>query len=227
MEAAHFCWAPFVAGRVAFDVSFRDMSDRSPIYAASPDNAAEVQRALRICLAGMRPPAALDFEGGDFAAWTQRSFFPVLAPHAITVLGMARRGDATALIAADAALDLSASSVQAGRHLLDRRAGARYLPVLRRFTTAVDDGKAEGHFATVLALQAADFSVAELPLLQCLLFCEWRAGQSLESSPGMDQFFREASGILPCLPSALTSQGFTTSQPSTGRVAGRQSKSSG
>ncbi|HEX2750459.1 MAG TPA: hypothetical protein VHM91_20810, partial [Verrucomicrobiales bacterium] len=61
------------------------MSDRSAIYAASPENAAEVRRALRICLSGMRPPAALTFDGKDFVSWVRREFLTVLAPHAVAI----------------------------------------------------------------------------------------------------------------------------------------------
>ncbi len=180
------------------------MSDRSAIYAANPENAAEVRRALRICLSGMRPPGALTFDGKDFGSWARREFLTVLAPHAVAVHGMAARGDAAGLTAADTALTLPSASASAGRELLAQRAGARYLPVLRRFAGAVAEGKATGHFATVLALHASDFSVALLPLLQCLLYCEWRAGQAQEAACSLEDFFRQAGGILPSLPAVLT-----------------------
>jgi hypothetical protein len=184
------------------------MSDRSAIYAASPDNAIEVQRALRICLCGMRAPAVLSFGGGDFAAWARQSFLQVIAPHALAVHEMAQRGDADGTTAADATLELPPASVQAGRELLEQREGARYMPVVRRFSGAVADGRARGHFATVLTLYAADFSIALLPLLQCLLYCEWRAGQPVDSQTGLDRFFRDAAGILASLPGLLPTETF-------------------
>lgn len=180
------------------------MSDRAPLHIASPD-AAEVRRALGICLAGMAPPAALTFAGGDFAAWTAREFLPVLGPHAILARELSLRGEAALLARADTALPLAAASasVKAGRELLAQRGGARHLPVLRRFAAAVESGAAAGHFATVLALQAADFSVAVLPLLQCLLYCEWSAGQPAGASRELLQFFRNADTALATLPSLI------------------------
>ncbi|HWB07204.1 MAG TPA: hypothetical protein VG796_29540 [Verrucomicrobiales bacterium] len=177
------------------------MSDRSAIYAARPEDAAEVQRVLRICLCGMRPPSALTFSGGDFKGWVRDIFMPVLAPHAVAVHGMAARGDAAALITADSALQLPPASALAGQALLAQRGGARFLPVVRRFMTAVTEGKAPGNFVTVLALHAMDFSIALLPLVQCLLYCEWRAGSPAGGT--MEDFFRDAAGDVPSLPSLL------------------------
>ncbi|HEX2750730.1 MAG TPA: hypothetical protein VHM91_22185, partial [Verrucomicrobiales bacterium] len=117
---------------------------------------------------------------------------------------MAARGDAAGLTTADAALTLPPASVRAGRELLAQREGARHLPVLRRFAAAVAEGKTTGHFATVLALYAADFSVALLPLLQCLLYCEWHAGQKPEAAGSVEDFFRQTAGVLPLLPAVLT-----------------------
>jgi len=181
------------------------MSDRPSIYAASPGDAAEVRRALRICLSGMEPPAALTFANGDFPAWVSRVFVPVLAPHAIRAHQMALLGDAAGLAEADRTLDLPPSSTSAGRDLLAARGGARYLPVARRFAGAVGNGAAAGHFATVMALHAADFSVALLPLLQCLLYCEWRAGQSGAAARGLEEFLHQAHSILPALRALLLS----------------------
>lgn len=181
------------------------MSDRSPIYAASSSDAAEVQRALRICLAGMKPPATLTFQGGTVQAWAERVFLPVLAPHVIAVHGMAQRGDAGGIIAADAALRLPSASAAAGRELLAHRSGARHLPVSRRFAAAIAEGGAAGHFATVLALHAADFSVAVLPLLQCLLYCEWHAGQPADAKCGMGELFHLAVAAMSSLPALAAS----------------------
>ncbi len=179
------------------------MSDRSAIYAASPGNADEARRALRICLAGLRPPAALAFEGGDFAAWTRDVFLPVLAPYAVAAREMALRGDAAGLIAAEGGLRLSGASAQAGKELLARREGARHLPVARRFAAAVAEGKTPAHFATVFALYAADFSIAVLPMLQCLLYCEWRTRRPAPPSVEMETFFQQAAEALKVLPTLV------------------------
>lgn len=178
------------------------MSSRSAIYSASSDDASEVRRALEICLAGMAPPAALSCRGG-FKTWAARVFSPVLAPHAIKARDLALRGEAGLLARADAALHLPEASAAAGRELLSRREGARHLPVSRRFTEAVAAGNAPGHFATVLALQAAEFNVAVLPMLQCLLYCEWRAAMNAASPRDLPDFFRLAAPALAALPALL------------------------
>lgn len=180
------------------------MSARPPIYAASQENAAEVRRALRICLGGTSPPAALTFEGGDFAGWSARLFMPVLATHAVAAFTMALRGDVAGMTAADRLLKLPPASSEAGRRLLDARRGARHLPAGRRFAAAVAAGETPGHFATVMALQAADFSIAVLPLVQCLLYCEWRAGQPPSGLRDLDDFLRHASGTVPSLTSLIS-----------------------
>jgi hypothetical protein len=151
----------------------------------------------------MAPPGVLTFGGGDFDAWIAKEFLPVLAPHAMQARELSLRGEAGLLAKADAALSLPAASVQAGRELLARRSGARHLPVLRRFGRAVECGAAAGHFATVLALQAADFSVAVLPLLQCLLYCEWSAGQPPGAPRELLYFFQNAGTALATLPSLI------------------------
>ena len=179
------------------------MSDRVNLYSAGPGDTAEMQRALRICLCGLRPPAALSCGAAKFSAWAPRVFLPVLAPHVLGVHSMALTGDAKGVIAADAALRLPAASAVAGRGLLAVRAGARPLPVLRKFAAAVAGGTASGHFATVMALHAVDFSVALLPLLQCVLYCEWRAIQPADAPKEPDEFFRQAASLLPSLASLL------------------------
>jgi hypothetical protein len=179
------------------------MSDRAPIYSAASHDAAEVRRVLGICLAGMAAPGALSFSGGDFEGWTRKEFLRVLAPHAMQARELALRGEGGILVKADAALTLPAGSVQAGRELLAQRRGARHLPALRRFAAAVEARTAAGHFVTVLALQAAEFSVAVLPMLQCLLYCEWHAGQPAAAPRELLQFFRSAGPALTLLPALI------------------------
>ena len=182
---------------------FAAMSARPPLYSARPDDTAELQRALRICLCGMRPPAALSCGRAGFAEWVQREYLRVLAPHVIGVHCMALAGDARGVAAADAALRLPDTSAAAGRNLLAMREGARPLPVMRKFAGAVAEGTACGHFATVMALQGADFSIALLPLLQCVLYCEWRAAQPADAARDLNDFFRQAGSLLPSLASLL------------------------
>ena len=172
------------------------MSNRDPFYFARPDDTAEVQRALRICLCGMHPPAPMTFQGGEARAWAETVFLNVLAPHVIAVHGMAHRGEAGGITALDSALRLPPRSAAAGLELLTHRHGARHLPVLRRFETAVAEGKAVGHFATVLTLHAANFSIALLPLLQCLLYCECHVGQPSDAMPGMENLFPLAAAAI-------------------------------
>ncbi len=179
------------------------MSDRAKLYSAGPGDTAEMQRVLRICLCGMPPPAALSCSPAKFPAWAQREFLPVLAPHVLGVHRMALAGDANGVTAADAALRLPVASAIAGRGLLATRTGARPLPVLRRFAAAVGNGTATGHFATVMALHAVDFSVALLPLLQCVLYCEWRSSQLPDALKEPGEFFRHATSLLPFLASLL------------------------
>jgi hypothetical protein len=197
-ERRFFCTAG--CSREGGGVTIPFMSTRAPIYAAATHDAAEMQRALRICLAGMVPPAALSFGGGDFQAWTAGPFLRVLAPHAMQARELALRGESGLLFRADAALTLPESSVRAGRELLERRSGARHLPVMKRFMTAIGQGAASGHFVTALALQSADFSIAVLPMLQCLLYCEWCGGQSSGTPRDLATFLRGTGSALELLP---------------------------
>jgi hypothetical protein len=179
------------------------MSHRASIYAALPECTAEVQRVLRICLGGGQPPAALTFPGGDMAAWSAEVFLPVIAPHTLRAWELALKGDGDGVAAADQALALPQASSEAGRALLARRDGRRQLPAARRFTAAVAASEARGHFATVVALQAAEFSIALLPMLQCLLYCEWRSAQPEAGRTGFEEFFRDARNVLSFLPSLI------------------------
>jgi len=181
----------------------RDMSDRASIYAAPLYDSAEVQRALQICLAGMTPPAVLTFPGGVFPAWAARVFLKALAPHAVQVRELAIRGEAGLLVRMDAALELPPASAPAGWELLARREGARHLPATRRFAAAVAGGASPGHFATVFALQAAEFSVAVLPMLQGLLYCEWHAARPSHEPCALPDFLRLAGAELAALPALL------------------------
>jgi hypothetical protein len=177
------------------------MSDRAAIYAAPPGDAAEWQRALRICMAGMHLPTALTCPRGAFPAWAVSFFLTETAPHVQSVWSMAQSADSQSIIAADSALTWPAASAAAGGKLLTQREGARHWPLSRRFTAAVAAGHAPGHFATVLTLQAAEFSIALLPLLQCVLFTEWHAARSEPADASL--FFTEAAPVLPRLASFL------------------------
>lgn len=179
------------------------MSPNSHLYQASAGTTEEMRRALRIFLAGLRPPDALCFPGGDFSAWSTVVFDKVIAPHCIDAWQLAVTGDAAALARADLALPLPASSATAGLRLLRQRAGALYIPVTRRFTAFAAEGRAAGHFSTAMALQSVDFSLGLLPLLQCLLFCEWQAGQAGEALRDLDTFFLKAGHEFRRLPSLL------------------------
>lgn len=173
------------------------------LYSASPNDPTEARWALRICLAGMRPPAELTFPGGNFAAWSIDTFHPVIAPHAVQAWELAHRGNADALAAADATLPLPHSSASAGRRLLSRRDGAHFHPVARRFRSHISSGTAPGHFATVMALQAVDFSLGILPLLQALLYCEWFSGQPVHAHRDFPAFLRRAGHTMALLPALL------------------------
>ncbi len=181
------------------------MSPVPYFYYARADDPAEVPRALRICLAGLRPPGSLCYHGGSFAAWTNETFLQIIAPHAIAAQKMALRGDSSSLARADLALPLPPSSAEAGLRLLRQRAGARYVPVTRRFTAMTAAGSAAGHFVTAMALQSADFSIGLLPLLQSLLYCEWHAGQHPEASRDFATFAIRAGSQIRRLSSLLPS----------------------
>jgi hypothetical protein len=189
------------------------MSDRSSIYAADPRDFSEVERAIRICLAGMPLPDALSFPGGDFPAWAAGDFCARIVPHALQARELVLRGESALLVRMDAALLLPVASSLAGAALLARREGARHLPATRRFAAAVAGGTAPGHFATVIALQSAEFSVALLPLLQCLLYCEWCTAQQSHSSRALSNFFRLAGPELAALPALVSPHAQETAIP--------------
>jgi hypothetical protein len=94
-------------------------------------------------------------------------------------------------------------AVVAGRELLGARRGAKHLPVLRKFGVAVAEGVAKGHWETVMALHAVEFSVAALPMLQSLLFAAWWREQPRCGERGLDEFFRQSGGLLNRLPTLL------------------------
>jgi hypothetical protein len=189
------------------------MSDRSSIYAADPRDFSEVERALRICLAGMPLPNELSFPGGNFSVWAAGEFCDRIVPHALQARELVQRGESTLLVRMDAAFQLPVASSKAGAELLARREGARHLPATRRFAAAVAAGAAPGHFATVVALQSAEFSVALLPMLQCLLYCEWRAAQQSHSPRALSDFFRLAGAELAALPALVSPHAQETAIP--------------
>ena len=153
---------------------------------------AELARVLRILLgSGGVPRLGPASSGGGFLE--QR------APHALAVRRAAVGGDAAEVVRLDRALPACATGCAAGAELLARRRGARHLPVLRRFAGEVEAGRAAGHFATVLALHAVEFSVGALPLLQALLWCEQRGESGDCGDAKMGAFLRESAAALPAL----------------------------
>lgn len=171
------------------------MNERTALYAVTSGDAAEMQRALRICMAGMHLPLSLSCPQGGFGPWSRTFFLHQTAPHIQSVWRMAMEGDAAGIAAADASLRWPAASAAAGVKLLAQREGARHWPLSRRFSASVTAGEAQGHFATVMALQAVEFSIPLLPLLQCVLYAEWHAARSEPADPSL--FFQESAHILP------------------------------
>ncbi len=108
---------------------------------------------------------------------------------------MAMEGKAVGIAAADAALCWPAASAAAGMKLLTQRDGAKHWPLSRGFSAAIASGEAKGHFATVMALQAVEFSIPLLPLLQCVLYAEWHSACAEPADPSL--FFAESAQILP------------------------------
>lgn len=187
------------------------MSPHSSLYAAGAADAAEVRRVLRLCLAGMLPPAALCYADGDFYIWTKRVFVPAILPHITRAHELCATGDDAGLAAADLALAWPPESVAAGRVLLASRADAWPLPIAKRFRAAVAAGQAAGHFATVMALYAAGFSIALVPLIQAVLYCEWRGGQN--AGVTLDDFPGIPAGLLPAPPGSIFSHAASTAIP--------------
>lgn len=172
----------------------RGMNRVPGIYAVSGGGTEELERVLRLLLAGTRLPVLGRASSGA-------GFLEVRAPHALRVAEAGRRGAVEAVVGLDGQLADCAKSRRAGAAVLAARAGARHLPVLRRFGEAVREGKAPGHWVTVMALHAVEFSVGMLPLLQGLLYAEWR--QSDCGGGGLEAFLRESAGSLSGLPALL------------------------
>lgn len=159
-------------------------------------DAAEVGRVLRVLLAGTGLPET-GLGGGGV-----KGFMEVGGPHAVRVYGAASGGKFAEVVGADGGLGES-GAVAAGRELLGARRGAKHLPVLRKFGAAVAEGVAKGHWETVMALHAVEFSVAALPMLQSLLFAAWWREQPRCGVRGLDEFFRQSGGLLNRLPTLL------------------------
>ena len=178
-------------------VTLPPMPSGPPIYPVTADHTAELERALRICLAGMPVPHRLTSPGPGFDAWVQSKFLPVQGTHAIAVHRMALNGDSEGIMAADRSLALPGVSSLACRELLSRREGVRHQPVIRRLMAAVADDRIPGHFITVLAATAAEFSLGEVPMLQCALYCEWRSSRRDGTSAGASDFLLDTASLLP------------------------------
>jgi hypothetical protein len=171
------------------------MSPEPSIYAVrGGGGAAELQRVLRVLLAGSRMPVL-------GARTSGKGFLEVRGPHALQVVEAGRRGAVETVAELDGRLPPCVRSCRAGAAVLAARTGARHLPVLRRYGEAVREGRAPGHWVSVMALHAVEFSVGMLPLLQCLLYAEWR--QSDCGDGGVESFLRESAGSLSALPALL------------------------
>ena len=162
------------------------------IYESAPGDDRELARAIRVCLMGTAAFPALTFfpDNGDeaafrlmWAAWHEALFVNVLGPHLVRCHQAARVNQIAELLEADRELDARLTvaqrdrSASAGAALHGSIEGARHVPQMDRFRHAVLEQQVPGHFATVLAVEAALFYVPLMHVLPACLFAEWRGAR--------------------------------------------------
>ncbi|RYD35647.1 MAG: hypothetical protein EOP86_07905 [Verrucomicrobiaceae bacterium] len=169
------------------------------------DDVQEVIRAVQLCLTGTEVPTKLTWRMGLFDAWANRVFIGKIAPHLLAVRKAADAGDLNAIIAADNSLAGGENSTAAGRAWLGRQRGAKHANLLPNLAAALAAGQVAGEFHTVLALQASNFHVGHLPMLQAALYCEWRAARSDSGTPfSVEEFLRRTRSVMSQLPALVT-----------------------
>lgn len=177
------------------------------LHAAGPEDFTETLRAWRLTLHGAGNPERVTWRMGLFNAWAERVFLPVIAPHLLAVRAEAEAGNARAVVELDRALDAPESSSLAGRAWLENREGVRGHAVFRRLRRLAAAGETPAHFHTVLAVQAEEFHVAWLPMLQAALFAEWRAARPFGPSRGEvspEEFYVHTRSVMSRFPSLIT-----------------------
>lgn len=108
-----------------------------------------------------------------------------------------------ALISADAKFESSlseaekAQSLEAGRLLLKATRGAKYQGILKQYRTAIEEGRAPGHFLYVWATVGHFFQLSLTNLVAEYLRLEWQtATRDLPGSPPLSQLPRLTSRLL-------------------------------
>ena len=166
-----------------------EMDDADAIYECAPDDDREFARAIRVCLMGMTsfPPLTFQASGpegftSEWRAWHEDVFDPVIGPHLVQSYEAAQKNQVLEVLAADQKLDARLDtarrdrSAQGGCRLQGLLAGARHVRQMERFRDAVLRQDVIGHFATILAVEAALFHVPLMHVLPACLFAEWRGG---------------------------------------------------
>lgn len=182
------------------------------IYESELGDDREFARAIRVCLMGTTRFPAVTFQPQstsedqfleDWKSWHKRVFMKCLAPHLVRCHQAICVNQVDEVIEADCALDQVLGEATDGEDALDRSAsagsvlygtidGARHVQQIVRFRKAVMEQQIPGHFATVLAVEAALFHVPLMHVLPACLFAEWRGGLANESSPSIGQFIEAA-----------------------------------
>lgn len=154
------------------------MSARPLIYQASASDPAELECSVRMCLGGLAQPKRRP-DLGAYLAWIAGPSANVSLAHFQQVLAANSSGNISSIFAADLTLSPllpgpeGAASLQLGTELLGSHAGARHLPEMARLQRAMAEGRAAGHFATVLAMRCIAFHLPPRHGLASFAYVQW------------------------------------------------------
>jgi hypothetical protein len=152
-----------------------------------------------------QPPASSELLRFQIAweTFAQDSLPTKLAPQLMKAWQAAEAMQLESLIYTDTAFGMSLSdsektqSLDAGRLLLKATRGARYQGILKQYRTAIEEGRAPGHFLSVWATVGHFFQLSLTNLMAEYLRLEWHtATRDLPGSPTLAQLPRLTSRLL-------------------------------
>lgn len=152
-----------------------------------------------------QPPASSELLCFQIAweSFAQESLPTKLAPQLMKAWQAAEAMQLESLISADTAFGMSLSdsektqSLDAGHLLLKATRGARYQGILKQYRTAIEEGRAPGHFLSVWAAVGHFFQLSLTNLMAEYLRLEWHtATRDLPGSPTLAHLPRLTSRLL-------------------------------
>lgn len=150
----------------------------------------EVLRVVRLCHPHWESLARVTFQpqktNPAWRQWQKEIFLPILFPALQAMRLGSAAGDRAELQARDQAIDaalpteLAERSRKAGHALMKAFPAAPGEKLWRNFGILMEEGKAPGHLASVLAVRAAAFHVVPTMLTAAYAYMEARSGLGAE-----------------------------------------------